>query len=292
MVNPKISLRCVNCPGSGTAHWLVGILCIFVLMGFIKRIYSIWCSGWFVLLFLFLFPFFFLFLQKEKWKPRAHYLNRLWAKLYFPLCLLPVKVVYEQALDKKKPYVFCANHTSYLDIALMGLVLPNFFAFIGKNSLRKIPLFGYMFTHLHIQVDRSSALKSHQAYRKALEELAKGRSLMVFPEGGILTKQPPEMAPFKDGPFRMAIEQQVPVVPITFPYNWKVLPDNGRLLFSRHRLKAIIHAPIPTTGLTQQDVKALKSQTYQVIENELKKYALITKSGEASNRPIINNPLL
>jgi 1-acyl-sn-glycerol-3-phosphate acyltransferase len=154
----------------------------------------------------------------------------------------------------------------------MGLVIPNYYAFIGKSSLRKIPLFGYMFRKLHIQVERESRLKSHRSFLQALSELEKGRSIVVFPEGGILTKQPPQMSPFKDGPFRMAIEKQVPVVPLTFPYNWKVLPDDGSLLFTRHPVKAIVHPPIPTTGLSLADVEQLKRQTYQVIEQELKKH--------------------
>jgi len=237
-----------------------------------KRLYSVWCYTWFILLFLLLFPFFWLFLQREAWKPRAHYLNRLWGQLYFPLCGIKVEVVHRAPIDRCQAYVFCANHTSYLDIAVMGLVISNYYAFIGKSSLQKIPLFGYMFRKLHIQVDRASRLKSHQTYQLALKELRKGRSLVVFPEGGIYTKNPPEMTPFKDGAFRMAIERQVPLVPITLPYNWKVLPDDGSLLFSRHPVLAVVHPPIPTTGLQLKDLEALKKETYQTIENELKRH--------------------
>ena len=233
--------------------------------------YSLWCGFWFVSLFGLLFPLFYLFLQRESWKPKAHFLNRLWAKMYFPLCGISVEVVHQSPLDPAGTFVFCPNHTSYLDIAVMGLVIPHYFAFIGKESLRRIPLFGYMFTRLHIPVDRSSRLKSHQAYREALLDLERGRSLVVFPEGGIVTEHPPAMTPFKEGPFRMAIEQQVPVVPITFPYNWIVLPDDDRLLFTRHPWKASVHAPIPPRGLTLKDVSQLRQQTFCVIEDELKR---------------------
>ena len=241
-------------------------------MRILRCLYSLWCVGWFLGLFLLLFPFFWLFLQKEAWKPKAHFLNRLWARLYFPVCGLPVQIVYHEQLNPNQPCVFCANHTSYLDIALMGLVVQHYFAFIGKSSLLRIPLFGYMFRHLHLSVDRSSRVKSHQAFQRALQTLSEGRSLVVFPEGGIYTNQAPALAPFKDGPFRMAIERQVPLVPITFPYNWKVLPDDGRLRFSRHRLKAIVHPPLPTQGLTLADVDALKHQTYTIIETELRRH--------------------
>lgn len=242
-------------------------------MWFVKRIYSLWCCFWFVTLFLLLFPFFFIFLQKESWKPRAHYLNRLWAKLYFPICGIPVDIDYRFDLERYKngTFVFCANHTSYLDIAVMGLIVPNYYAFVGKSSLRKIPLFGYMFTKLHIQVNRSSKRSSHQTFQRALQALDQGRSIMIFPEGGIVTQEPPALTPFKDGPFRMAIEKQVPIVPITLPYNWLILPDD-QLLFTRRLMKAVVHPPISTQGLTLDHLTMLKAQTYQVIEEELKPY--------------------
>jgi 1-acyl-sn-glycerol-3-phosphate acyltransferase len=255
-------------------------------MVLLRRIYSFWCYFWFLSLFLLLYPFFYLFLQKEKWHPKAHYLNKLWGHLFFPLCFLPVNVVYETRLPKKGTYVFCANHTSVLDIALMGVVLDQYYAFIGKSSLAKLPLFGYMFTRLHIAVDRSSRVSSYQTLQKSLGALDKGRSLMIFPEGGIVSKHPPQMTPFKDGPFRMAIEKQVPIVPITLPYNWIVLPDESGLLFHWHPIKAIVHQPIPTQGMTMEDMPRLKQMTFEVIERELKKHTTTPRTVGASHEPV------
>lgn len=255
-------------------------------MVLLRRIYSFWCYFWFLSLFLLLYPFFYIFLQKEKWHPKAHYLNRLWGQLFFPLSFLPVHVVYQSQLDKRQPYVFCANHTSVLDIAVMGVVLDHYYAFIGKSSLAKLPLFGYMFTRLHISVDRSSRVRSYQTMQKALDILDKGRSLMIFPEGGIVTTDPPKMTPFKDGPFRMAIEKQVPIVPITLPYNWFVLPDDSGLLFRRHEIKAIVHKPILTQGMTMEDMPRLKQMTFEVIDNELKKYTSAPEAVHESREKI------
>lgn len=243
-------------------------------MQFVRRLYSIWCYIWFLGLFLLLFPFFYIFLQKEKWHPRAHYLNRLWGHLFFPMCFMPVSIEHRAKIDKHKPYVFCANHTSVFDIAVMGVVIENFYAFVGKRELARIPLFGYMFTKLHITVDRSSRVSSYRTMQTALDTLAKGRSIMIFPEGGIVTEHPPQMTAFKDGPFRMAIEKQVPVVPITLPYNWYILPDDGKLLFRWHPIKAIVHEPVSTTGMTMEDLPRLKKITFDIIDRELRKYPL------------------
>lgn len=253
-------------------------------MQILLRIYSFWCYFWFLGLFLLLFPFFYLFLQKERWHPKAHYLNRLWGKLFFPICFLPIEIDYRFKPDKNQAYVFCANHASYLDIAMMGVILPTFFAFIGKSDIAKVPLFGYMFTRLHIAVNRKSRVSSYQTVVRANEMIDKGRSIMIFPEGGIVTENPPYMTPFKDGAFRMAIEKQVPIVPITLPFNWFILPDDNKLLFHPRRNKAIVHEPIPTQGLTLEDIERLKQATFTVIDKELRMHNPVMVESEVFGR--------
>jgi 1-acyl-sn-glycerol-3-phosphate acyltransferase len=185
---------------------------------------------------------------------------------------MPVRTEFRSPIDPEGSYVFCANHASYLDIAAMGVVLRNFYAFIGKEAIAKVPLFGYMFRRLHIPVNRESRASGYEVVQRAIHLLHHGRSIMIFPEGGIKSKNLPRLAPFKDGAFKMAIEAQVPVVPITFPYNWMILPDDGKLLFRRHAIKAIVHEPIPTAGLTVEDLESLKKRTFEVIDRELHRY--------------------
>ena len=92
----------------------------------------------------------------------------------------------------------------------------NYFAFVGKHGVRKVPLFGYMFAKLHIQVDRDKGHSRAYSLNKSIKTLASGRSVMVFPEGGILTKNPPHVhLPLQKGALIMAIQQQVPLVPVT-----------------------------------------------------------------------------
>lgn len=233
-------------------------------------IYTAWCAFWFLLVFLLLFPIVFIALQKEQWKPIAHYCNRIWGKIFFFVIGQPVKVTYETELDPKRAYVFCANHFSYLDIAMMGVVVKNYFAFMGKSSVKKVPLFGYMFTKLHIQVDRTAKDSRIKALTRSIKALKSGRSIMIFPEGGIFSTNFPEMIqPFKDGAFSMAIENQVPIVPITLLDNYKVMPET---LFKWHKIRVIVHKPIETTGKTKADIDDLKKQVYDVIQPTLNKF--------------------
>ena len=95
----------------------------------------------------------------------------------------------------------------------------------------------------------------------------------MFPEGTISAKVP-ELLKFKNGAFKLAIEMQVPVIPITFFTNHKRLEMAG--LFSGKAgpgiAKAVIHEPIPTIGMTEDDIPQLKERVFNIINNELLAY--------------------
>jgi 1-acyl-sn-glycerol-3-phosphate acyltransferase len=197
-------------------------------------------------------------------------LNRWWARLLFLLIFIPIRTTYKAKFDRRKQYVFCPNHFSYLDIPTVALNRHNTI-FVGKSDIGWIPLFGFMYRKLHITVDRSSLKSRFNTLKQSLQAVDEGKSLVIFPEGGIITEKEPVMGRFKDGAFRVAIEKQIPVVPVTIPYNWIILPPNEFLL-RWHPLEIIFHEPVPTTGLTLNDVDALKRQVFDTIEQELNKH--------------------
>ena len=71
--------------------------------------------------------------------------------------------------------------------------------------------------------------------------------------------------------FQSAIEKQIPIVPITIPYNWLILPDDGKYIPVRHLMKLIVHEPIETTGMTLDNLEELKNKTFVIIDTELRK---------------------
>jgi 1-acyl-sn-glycerol-3-phosphate acyltransferase len=215
-------------------------------------------------------PFFWVFIQKKSWHKYALKLNSIWSHLYFAFCLIPVSLEWRFKPEKQQLYIFTPNHTSWFDIVIMGF-LPKVFVFVGKVSITKVPVFGYMYRKLHITVDRNSYRDRYRALVRAKEATEEGKCLVMYPEGGIRTTNPPHMATFKEGAFRVAIEQQIPVVPVTIPYNWIILPEDGSLLVYRRSIKAIFHEPIETVGMTVEDIDRLKDKTYQVIDQELRK---------------------
>ncbi|MCC7231704.1 MAG: 1-acyl-sn-glycerol-3-phosphate acyltransferase [Bacteroidia bacterium] len=173
-------------------------------------------------------------------------------------------------IENDKAYVLCPNHTSYLDILLIYIAFPNYFHTMGKAELRKVPLFRKFFERMNIPVNRKSKMDSHRAYLRAASDIEKGISIALFPEGTI-HHNGPVMGRFKNGPFRLAIEKQVPVVPVTFMNNWRILPDD----FNRHPghpgiSKVIIHEPVATAGMTESDLDTLKNKVYEAMNSPLK----------------------
>ena len=240
-------------------------------MGILRRIYSTYSLAIFGLGFLLLFPFFLLLIAFKPLRKYLHILHYIWSALFMGLSFVPVKVKYKGKKPGKGPYVICANHFSILDIAVMGF-LPVNFVYVGKSELAKIPLFGYMFRKLHITVNRKSLKDRYKALEKAKRAADEGHSLVMFPEGGVLSEDPPNMVRFKEGPFRVAIEKQIPVIPVTFPFNWLILPDDKSYLLYHQACYVIVHEPVSTEGLTMEDLPALKEKVFKVIDQELKIY--------------------
>jgi len=236
-------------------------------MNFLKRIYT----GYGVIIFFLLFIIFFVLLLipiifRKQYKLVGIF-NRWWAKSLFTLIAVPFRVQYNATLDPKKQYIFCPNHFSYLDIAVMGLNKHNTI-FVGKNDMENIPVFGFMYRNLHITVDRTKLKSRYSTMIKTLEALDEGKSLVLFPEGGIVTEKDPVMGPFKDGAFRASIDKQIPIVPVTIPFNWIILPPDKFLLTWRP-LKVIFHEPIDPSGYSIEDVGLLRAKVRGIIETEL-----------------------
>lgn len=215
-----------------------------------------------------LYPFFFILLSREAWFPLAMKLKRFWAHLLLHDVGIFYSIQQEVELDKNQSYVFCPNHSSYLDIVVSYIAIPNYFHFVGKAELKKVPLFKIFFKKMDITIDRKNIRNAHKSMQRAEEDLKKGISIAIFPEGTI-PENAPAMGRFKNGPFKLAIDTQTPIVPITYLNNFKILPDGrkgkkgGRPGISRVK----IHAPIATLGMTDADIEELKCRVFEAINS-------------------------
>lgn len=227
----------------------------------------------FVLGLVVLYPLFFIFLSRKSWFPIAFQLKKFWARWIMLIPGLFLRVDRRIPVDKlPHPAVYCGNHVSYLDIITSYLITPHYFVFMGKQELDKAPLFRIFFKEMNILVDRSSNVGSHRAFMKAGACIDKGQSVFLFPEGTISSHG--KLRGFKNGAFKLAIEKQIPIIPVTYLNNWKLLQNGG--FFKAHGRPGIsnvvIHEPISTVGMTEQDLVSLRAKVREVIEKELENY--------------------
>lgn len=180
------------------------------------------------------------------------------------------RATFEQPIDWSRTYVICPNHTSNLDVSAISTNLRNNHCFMGKAELLDHFVLRYFFTTIDITVNRKSKMSSFRAFKLASEKLKDGVSVVIFPEATIPDAYPPVLHSFKNGPFRLAIEMKVPIIPVTSMDTWKVLWDTGKEFGSRPGICDIfVHKPIETAHLTLDDADALRDEVYAIIKKKL-----------------------
>lgn len=210
-------------------------------------------------------------IRGEKKYQRAMRLKWLWAKLLLIFSFIRVKVGGKENFPKNSQYIVAANHTSYLDIITMFLIIPDDFAFLGKAEVLKWPIVNVFFKkEIDIPVYRESVKRAKECIDLAALALQSGRSVAIFPEGG-MENNSVKLRRFKNGAFRLAIDEQKPIMPITFQTNWKLFSDHTDLFGSARPgvVKVVVHEPINTLGFSENDLVDLRQKTYHTIKQAL-----------------------
>lgn len=233
-------------------------------------IYRIWFYVLVTIPIVVMLPILMISILKESWYPLFFKLARIWSWFILIGMGFKVKIERYQNPDPKNSYMFVANHTSMADIMLMLATVKNPFVFVGKAELAKIPLFGFFYKRTCILVDRSDQKSRQGVFKRAQKRLNQGLSICIFPEGGV-TDENTLLDEFKDGAFRLAINHQIPVVPIVFADNKKRFPFT---FFSGGpgRMRVKILNFISTEGFTNKECKTLNENVRQLILKQLKIY--------------------
>ena len=216
-----------------------------------------------------LYPFLWYFSRKPSTYPQMNRFRQLWGFLSSAFAGIFYSFTYEVPLDRSRPYIICPNHSSNLDITAMSLLVKNDCSFMGKEELTEGLVTGLFFRTVDIPVDRESKMSSYRAFKKGMEKLQSGITMIVFPEGKISDDYPPQLQDFKNGPFRLAIEAGVPIVPVTSLNSWKILWDTGIKHGSKPGICHIyVHKPIETKGLTVDDADNLRYEVYRIMKEK------------------------
>jgi 1-acyl-sn-glycerol-3-phosphate acyltransferase len=175
-------------------------------------------------------------------------LNPLWS----------VRIHGRPTLPGKGPYVVIANHQSIADIPALAY-LPWEMKWLSKESNFKVPGLGWMMRMAgDIPLRRGERESAQSAMTRCRWYLERGMSVMIFPEG--TRSSDGEIAPFKDGAFRLAIETGCPILPIVIAGTRHAIPKNSWIFGVKCQARIEVLQPIPVKGITMEDLEALKER--------------------------------
>lgn len=191
-------------------------------------------------------------------------LGRVWMRFYMPLIGCPVFRKGLHHFAKGRQYVVVCNHNSLIDVPVTTPGVPGVNKTLAKASMARIPLFGMMYKIGGIMVDRSSEASRRDSVTKMKAALDMGMHMVLFPEGTRnRTGQP--LKEFYDGAFNLAVDTQTPIMP-SLLFNTLKIQVPGKFLYAwPHRIDYHFLEPVETTGLTRDDVPALKEKVFRIM---------------------------
>jgi 1-acyl-sn-glycerol-3-phosphate acyltransferase len=195
----------------------------------------------------------------------GHRCARLWARWILVTTGVRVDVRGLEHIDLRRSYVFASNHQSIYDIPIVFWSLPLQLRIIAKASLGRFPFLGWHLQRTgHLLVDRRNP---GAGVLKKMSRLVLGaRSLIIFPEGtrsvdGCVGR-------FKGGSFLLAIDANLPVVPLSIARS-RVVMKKGRLMTCPGDVTLTVHAPIATEGVSREQARELAERVRAIVRQEV-----------------------
>lgn len=184
---------------------------------------------------------------------------RLFIRAGLAMVRVRVEVSGLERLDPNQTYIFTPNHQSLIEVPLFVAYLGRNPAYLGKKEVFKYPVFGYGIRLIGVvPVDRSNSPAAVESAKLATENLRRGKSYVVYPEG--TRSRDGHLLPFKKGAFMMAIDAGVPIVPVTVSGATKIMPKAKVKVFPS-TVRLTIHEPISTAGYSKENVVELMKLT-------------------------------
>lgn len=195
----------------------------------------------------------------------SHYVGKAWARVLGWLTPIRVSVEGAERIDPRQTYVVVSNHVSQYDIIVIYGWLVIDLRWVMKQELRKLPGIGPACEKVgHIIVDRSNPESARRSLNEALARISDGIGILFFPEG--TRSVDGRLRPFKKGAFRIALDEQLPVLPITLLGTREILPAKTLKLFPG-RARIVVHPPIEPAA--DEDLRALMQRARAAIASAL-----------------------
>ena len=193
---------------------------------------------------------------------------QIWSSYIVDKLKIDFRVINPENLPKEGPVVFISNHQSYADILSFLYNIKNHqVAFIAKDSLEKIPIFGKWILRIRgLYIHRGDARASLKIINEGVDYLKQGFSLVIFPEG--TRSRSSKLGEFKPGSFKLATKARVPVVPVTLNGGYRTYEERGAVTKGCH-IDFMVHEPILTKDMSRQELAELPHRVEEIIRNGL-----------------------
>lgn len=194
-------------------------------------------------------------------------IRKAWAQWILACAFVHVTVQGKENIASADTVLICSNHLSYLDPPALVLALHRPVRFLAKDSLFRIPFLGWaMRIEGDIPIERNNPRAAVRSLHRAAAASRTGISFLVFPEGA--RSRDGSLQPFLQGAFRLAIQGQVPVLPLAIQGSREALRP-GSLLIRGGEVRIAIGEMIPTQGLSVRDAGELGDRVKEEIRRLL-----------------------
>lgn len=246
---------------------------IRLLFRLLQLVYCLYAYALFCLVILVLFPcvLFSLPFGRIKGGNMMYDLFRFFGRLWLLLIGIFHTIEYESLPDPSKQYIFIANHIAYLDAVIIIDSVKHHFRPIGKYELLKVPIFGFIYKFCVITVNRSSAEDRARSLDDLRKMLARGISVVVFPEGTFnMTDKP--LKEMYDGAFKLAVETGKSLQPIVFLDAYDRMNYNSLFSLTPGKSRAIYLNPIDPASYPDASPSELKTIAEKIMSDTLVAY--------------------
>jgi 1-acyl-sn-glycerol-3-phosphate acyltransferase len=244
------------------------------MKAFLSLMYTVYALVWFILFTLLAFPLVIIFslFGKHRGGNLICSMAWIWADIWYFLLGIRHENIFESPYDPSRNYIFLFNHISYMDIpCLFKSIRKQPFRVLGKEEIKKIPVFGFIYSRGAVMVDRGSTERRAKSVRELKKLLRHHVSVGIFPEGTFNETGNP-LKSFYDGAFRIAIETQTSIKPVLFLDNYDLMNYHALFSLKHGKSRAVFLEEISPEGFSLQQISLFKQKVFNIMEARLKSY--------------------